>query len=231
MEFYKTNFPDKNFLRKLADHLKKKVENYQKEKPLDRIVLYSGAAMQWLGDFMTDTDTDWEKAENFEIDELTLTGTNPEWNEIIVKKCGCSPKRFRELIKNNSDILEVFKGVSNDGTPILVRRDGAKRTAFKVLDGMKRVMAALINGDRFISAYVAQLGDNPKPMCEPHVVYDLIRAYQRGINNDRKGLIIALRYLRKSYSNVDNLLRERFGKQWISDKEIQSVIKESLKDG
>jgi len=54
----------------------------------------------------------------------------------------------------------------------------------------------------------------------------VLRAYQRGLNKNRRELISALRFLRKSYKNVDDLLKERFNENWIANKKIQSIIKE-----
>lgn len=133
---------------------------------------------------------------------------------------------MRELFEKEPEAKNIFNDAIFDEVPILVRVDEEK---YKVLDGMKRVIAAIRDGKTAIQAYVAEQNGIPKPKCEPHVVYDLLRAYQRGVNHDRTELISALVFLRKSYTNVDELLRNRFAKNWLPDDEMQEIIREALK--
>lgn len=181
--------------------------------------------MNWQADFLLDETVKWRKRK-ITLDDLYLTGTNPKWNAIILGKCQRSPKKFKEYLKKNPGAKKIFGKAKFSAYPILVRHEDKK---LKVLDGMNRVVSSLRDGREEIIAWVAMSSKNPKPKVESHVIYDFLRSYHRGINKDKKGLVAALKFLRKSYSNVDHLLRERFNIKWVPDEEIQKIIKEALR--
>jgi len=221
----KTNFPDKKILDDLVKHIQDKANASQ--EPLEKLLTSCGAVLNWVADYITDETINWTK-ENLRIDDLYLTGTKPEWNAIIIDQCQRSPKKFRELLKTDPKIAVLFSEAEFKDLPILVRREEEKN---KVLEGMLRTIAAIRDGKETIEAFVARPSGKFRPNCEPHVVYDLLRAYHRGINKDQEGLIIALRFLRHSYANVEHLLKTRFSKPYIpGDDEIQEIIREALKD-
>ncbi|MBI2024819.1 MAG: hypothetical protein HYT03_01890 [Candidatus Harrisonbacteria bacterium] len=219
-----TNFPDKGFLNGLAKQMREKVQNYQ--DPVEQLLTNCSAAMNWIADYITDENVEWTK-EELTVDSLWLTGTNPEWNEVIIKKGARSPSKLHELIKTDKTVAGLFSELKFDEVPILVRLDEEK---YKVLDGMKRVIAAIRDDRITVVAFVAIASGVPAPKCEPHVVYDLLRSYQRGTNKDQEGLIAALRFLRKSYANVSNLLINRFDSSWIAAIEVREIIQEALQD-
>lgn len=219
----KTSFPNSKFIKEFAQGVQNKV--LPQLSPLEKILVFSGVSMNWQADFLLDETVKWRKRK-IKIDELYLTGTNPKWNKIIIDQCQRSPQKFREYLKQNPASRAIFKKAEFVSYPILVRDEGGK---MKVFDGMKRVIASLRDGRQEIEAWVAKPSKKPKPEVEPHVIYDFIRSYQRGINKDRKGLLAALRFSRQSYSNVGQLLKERFNAKWLPDKEIQKIIREALK--
>jgi len=219
-----TNFPDSEFLNNLIRHIQEKVNSSQ--QPLEKLITHCSAAMNWIADYITDENVAWSK-KTLPLDALWLTRTNPKWNVIVIDKCERSPQKLRELLNTDSSIVELFSGAVFEDLPILVRYENEK---YKVLDGMHRTIAAIRDGRSDIQVFIAKVQGNPKPKCEPHVVYDLLRAYHRKINTDRSGLITALRFLRHSYANVEDLLKNRFSKSWVPDDEIQTIIQESLKD-
>lgn len=219
-----TNFPDTEFLNKLVRHLKEKVDASQ--PLLEQLVTYCSASMNWIADYITDENVLWSR-ETLPIDNLWLTGTNPQWNAVIIERCERSPQKLRELLKSDPNIAKLFAEAKFEELPILVRYEENK---YKVLDGMHRVIAAIRDGQSNLQAFIARLQGSLKPKCEPHVIYDFLKAYQRKINRDRDGLIIALRFLRHSYVNVEELLKNRFSKSWVPDDEIQAIIQEALKD-
>ena len=219
------NFPDEEYLRDLVEAQKKRTENYQ--TPAELLVMWSGATLNWIGDACTDPHTKWSK-EHLAIDQLILTGTNPEWNEIIIKKAEKSPSKLAQLIKEDVAIAKMFSDAQWHEAPILVRADDTN--SYAIFDGMHRVVAAIRDGRTEIIAWVARRDMNVPmvPACEAHVVYDFLRAYQRGSNKDRQSLIIALKFLKKAYGNVEFLLKERFGPTWIPNKDLQEIIAEVL---
>ena len=219
-----TNFPDTEYIKKLVQAQAKKVS--AESTSLELLQMYSGARLNWLADFFTDTNIAWSKR-ILPIDDLTFTGTSPAWNKILIDKCKRSPKKFRNLISKDKSFIAGFAEAIYTNDPILVRLEKDK---LKVLDGTHRLVGAIIAGKQKIMAYVAKPAGKPKPDCEPHVIYDLIRAYQRGLNRDRAGLVAALKFLNRAFGNVDGLLRGRFNFKWIPDKDIQAVIAEALSE-
>lgn len=215
------NLPDA-YIRKLIKALEKKASAYP---PETKLMMLSGAALNWIADFVTDKSIRWSK-KKISIDTLYLTGTNPKWNRIIIDRCGRSPSKLRTLMAKDRKVRALFRAAKYASAPILVHRDEKK---YKVLDGMNRIIAALRADKKYIFAYVASPAGKSCPRCEPHIVYDLIKPYQRGINRDRRGLIITLRFLRKSYANVDGILRERLGARWLHDPKLQKIIRAALR--
>ena len=210
------------YVKNLAKALEHKVAHYD---PETKVLMFSGAAMNWIGDFISDRNVRWAK-KKLNLNALYLTGTNPAWNRIIIDKCGRSPEKLREFFHAKKNNAAVFRDAKYSSIPIMVRVDEGQ---YKVLDGMNRVIAAIRMNRKKINAYIASSAGKPRPVCENHVVYDLIKAHQRGINRDKKGLIAALRFLRKSYINVDSILRRRLDRRWLPDMELQKIIKEALK--
>lgn len=220
--FEGNNFPDNQYLLSLIHDEESKAQN-QLHK--DRLLTACSANLNWIADYVLDPNIEWIK-EMLDIDDLYLTGTCPEWNKIIIDQCNRSAEKLRDLVAKDEAIAKKLCGKNDSNFPILIRYEDGK---YKVLDGMHRVITIIIAGYPKINAFVGRLKGEPQPQCEPHVVYDFLRSYHRGINRDREGLITALRFLRKSYSNVEKLLKERFSKEWIPSNEIQEIIQEALK--
>jgi len=219
-----TSFPDKKLLMYLIDELVEKADTTQ--DPLEKLISHSNASMNWVSDYLMDETVRWKK-KTLKVDNLYLTGTNPQWNEIIINRCERSPKKLRELIKSDKKIAKLFKDAKTKTTPILVRYDDTK---YKLFDGMHRTVAAIRDGKKTINAYIAYPSKSPQIKCDPHIIYDLLKVYHKKITTDRKGLITSLRYLRKSYANVDDLLVNRFNISYVPSEEIQEIIREALKD-
>ncbi len=215
-------FPDREYTEILIDHLIRKTR--QTNKPEDLLLMLSGASLNWIADFVLDESVAWEKRE-INVADLYLTGTNPEWNKIIIDRAQRSPEKLKRLMAEDSAVKTMLSNLVFDEVPILVRVDDGK---LKVLDGMHRVVAAIRDNRKTVSAYIGTPSGNSKPLCEAHVIYDLLRAYQRSIHKDRQGLIAALRFLKNNYVNVESLLRDRFNAEWIPDEGVQKVIREVL---
>ncbi len=215
------SFPDRKYLENLVDHLTRKTR--QTNKLEDLLLMLSGGSLNWVADFILDESVSWEKRD-IKVSDLYLTGTNPEWNKIVIEKAERSPGKLKQLF-DDPEVVELFKDLTFEETPILIRFEDGK---YKVLDGMHRSIAAIRDNRETISAYVGTQSGTFKPMCESHVIYDLIKGYQRSGYKDREGLVSALRFLKNNYVNVESLLRDRFNSQWVPDQQVQSVIKEVL---
>jgi len=217
----KSSFPNEAYLKNLIVSLRKRVDDLELD---EQILVYAGVHLNWIGDVISDSTVQWS-LEDIPVTDLYLTGTNQQWNKIILDQAEGSPKKLKMLMINDPTIAIVFHDITITAEPILVVHYKEK---YRVFDGMHRVVAAIRDDKLTIKAYVAELTAITQPFCEPHVVYDLLRSYQRKINTDREGLISALRFLRKSYANVNWLLENRFNKEHVRDDEIQEIIKESL---
>jgi hypothetical protein len=215
-------FPDKKYIEELNAELAARVRSELSTEV--QLLMYSGALLNWVGDYVTDESIEW-KEENININNLWLTGTNPEWNKIIIDACKRSPALFREWLANNPAEAAHFNTTSYHSEHILLRFEDEE---YKVLYPMHKVIAAIRDGVTEIPAYIARPTGQLKPVLEPHVVYDLIRAYQRGLSRDRAGLVSALRMLTESFANVEILLRERFSPEWLPDEDIQKIIAKVL---
>lgn len=217
----KEDFP-KQYLEGLAKNLQGKA--HQELEPSGQILMYSGSRLNWIGEYINDESIHWE-LRTLEVDSLTLTGTNPQWNEITLVQAQADPSKLRELLKDDK-VRQLFDQAKFSDVPILVRTEDDK---LKLLDGMNRTIAAIRDGIDEIQAYVGTRIGEPRAEIEPHVIYDIIKAYeQRGGNpNDFKA---SLRFLLHSYSNTRVLLEKRFSADWISDPKVQDVLNEILKD-
>ena len=215
------SFPDKKYLKSLLVTDQKRFDSYSAE---DKLLAFSGVFLNSVADFLLDDNIKWKK-EKLKIDDLTLTGTNPTFNKIVLGKAKSSPAKLRELL-GKKEIRKIFGPLTVSTRPILVIYYNGE---YRTFDGMHRVISALTKNKTYINAYVGRFKARPKPKCEPHLIYDLIRPYKRGLSKDRKGLITSLKYLKKTYSNVEALLKERFNSKYLKSREIQEIIKEVLK--
>ena len=101
-----TNFPDQKYLQELIVHLRKKQD--QNGEYLEELLMRSGAALNWVSDYVLDPGAQWIR-QKLPIDEVILTGTNREWNEIIIDQAERSPYKLRSLIRNNLTVAELFR--------------------------------------------------------------------------------------------------------------------------
>jgi hypothetical protein len=215
----KSDFPEA-YLTALERNHREKVE--ASSDPAERLLMYSGARLNWVGEYINDASIRW-RLEKVPVYSLTLTGTCPEWNAIILGRAEANPAKFRELLKR-PDIKTMFQASQYTDIPILIRNEYGK---LKILDGMNRTIAAIRDNIRGIRAYIGTREGVPVPIIEPHVIYDFIRAFHQreGNEEDFRG---GLRFLLNSYTNVRKLLEARFNSRWVEDEKIQQIIKEVL---
>ena len=217
----KEDFPKEYLVGLVANHKRKVEETLQ--DPSGQLLMYSGALLNWEGEFINNEGVSW-KLETVPLEKIVMTGTSPEWNNIILEKAERDPMKLRKLFEDEN-VRNVFRGSKFTDDPILIRED--EEGKYKVLDGMNRVIAAARDRVDQVKAYVGRSIEKSKTEVEPHVVYDFIRAYQQrgGNEEDLKG---GLRFLVDAYTNVRVLLRTRLGPEWIKDEKIQKIIKEVL---
>jgi hypothetical protein len=217
------------------EYLKRVVEYEEKEldknfSDRERLMIYSGANLNWQGDFLGNPKIKYKKI-TVPVEKILLTGTEPKWNKILVDECNRSVTIFKERISKDKKLKEMFERESSyRDFPILLR--GPYDGYYKILDGMYRFVGKVVKGEKEAEGFVSVNGDEVLPFCEPHVVYDLIRGYERNFKNrnGEDGLYQSLLFLSKIYGNVEALLRERFDPDHIMDKDTNRVIKRVLKD-
>ena len=218
------------FIKKLAVHQAKKVSG-QIADPRASLLVTSGIHLNWLGDFFGNPEIKWQE-KNVPLEKIKFTGTNPEWNKILLDNCDRSPKKLQALIKRNPKIKKVFNQKSYSANqPVVLRQDLENKGYYKVLDGMHRMVAATISGKSKVKCLVCTNEEKVLPICESHVVYDLMRGFIRSAKDKQgeKELYHALKLLSRTYANVTPLLRGRLGKKWVLDKDVQKIIKRVLK--
>lgn len=225
----KNNKEFENFLDKLAIHESIKNEDFLDSR--GKILVNAGIQLNWLGDFLSNPKIKYKKAV-LPVYKILFTGTNPEWNVVLLERCKRLVKDFQVLIKEDEKLREKFISESSFGKePILVRKTD-KDDVYQVLDGMHRFVGAVINGKESVDVYVPINEDEHLPVCEPHVIYDLIRGFQRNAkeNEGKKELYYALKLLSRTYENVNELLNKRFSFEYMADRNVQDVIDRILKE-
>ena len=207
------------------------IQNHQgkaRERFSDRgeeLLMYSGALLNWVGEWLTDPDVQWEKR-TLRVDDLALTGTNPVWNAIVLDRAQRDPRKLRDLLRD-PETAGLFERAQWAPIPILVRVDPQDHRKLKVLDGMKRTIAAIRGGQDTIEAWVATRMGLGRPCIEAHVIYDLIRAAQQG-RGSLEDLRAALRFLLQAYGNTRDLLEHRFNAEWVRDKKLNAIVQDAL---
>lgn len=218
------------YLAELAAHEEEKTKPYLEEDPRRRLLVFAGARLNWIGDFLANPAVRWEER-TIPVDDIGFTRTSPDWSAILVDQCGRSPTRFRNLVASDPAMREKFEREASSGDePVLVRAGEAPFPYF-VLDGMHRFVGNVLRGTKQVSALVPVNEKEVLPVCEAHVVYDLLRGYQRNAKDDAGAadLAASLRLLCRTYANVPDLLRNRFNATYVPDETVQRIITEVLR--
>lgn len=217
------------YLKSLAEH-----EEVKARKQLDvrgRILVSAGVGLNWIGDFATNPKIKYKKYK-VPIEKILFTGTEPEWNKILLEKCERSVAKFRLLVSANVAVRSKFMKEASFGSEPILLRGPDENGFYRVLDGMHRFMGAVLSGKKTVTAYAPINEGKYLPVCEAHVVYDLIRGFQRHAKDERGKfeLYHALKLLSRTYGNVIDLLKNRFGAKHVADEEVQAVISKIIKE-
>ena len=221
------------YLEKLAGYEEEKAKEVLKS-PRDKILVYAGVHLNWLGDFLGNPDIKWVK-KKISVNNIEFSGMSPEANEILLKKCERSAEKLKELIKEDSLLKEKlekeFLSEEIRGDPILIRirPDTGKYT---VLDGMHRFVGMVLRDVKKVEAYLPINEEGKLPHCEPHVVYDLIRGFRRNADDEKgeEGLYQSLLFLTRIYGNVKDLLRTRFSRKWVHSERASDIFEKLLRE-
>lgn len=215
------------YLQELANHEEKKAQQTMSAR--EKILLYAGFQLNWMGDLLSNPKIKYKQI-TVPLEEILFTGTNPEWNKILIDKCEKSVTKFQKLLEENPEMKEKFSQEASfgDESILIIKQEGEKK--YKVFDGMHRFVGAAIKHRKTISAYTPESSINELPICEAHTIYDLIRGYQRNAQDEqgKKELYHALKLLSRTYKNVVKLLETRFDESHLPDEEVQKIIKKII---
>ena len=194
------------------------------------IMMLSGAQLNWAGDYLGNPAIPL-RIQNLKHEEITMTGTHKEWNDVLKVRCKGRPQAFLDLIEGDPSIIEGFLRPGLDYSVPLFTRYNPSENTYRIFDGMHRFVNQLIEGKREFISVVYDESDKHLPWCEEHVVYDLIRAYQKnahdedGKNQLKQALILILR----SYGNAEEALKKRI-EALDHDDLSRIVLREALQE-
>lgn len=219
-----------DYLRELASHEAEKSDSILQD-PRTTILVHAGIRLNWLGDFFANPAIKWVERE-VPIEQIQFTGTSPEWNEVLIIQCSRSVAQFCELINRESELKAKFEKEASFGEESILVRTSEDEGLWKVLDGMHRFVGAVLQGKDTVKVFLPLNENEHLPVCEAHVVYDLIRAFTRNARDDqgKNELYHALKLLARTYENVIYLLRNRFSENYVYDTEAQKVIQQVIKE-
>ncbi len=212
-----------HYLQELADHEDEKGRSLIDAR--GRILVNAGIRLNWIGDAVANPEIRYE-SQDVSVDSVLFTGTSLAWNKILIDQCERSVNQFRTLMKHKPALKRKFRQEALfSHKPVLLRGPDDKGF-YRVVDGMHRFVGAVINNQATIPAFVPVNESEKLPVCEAHVVYDLIRGFLRHANDaqGRVELEQALKLLVRTYANVADLLRERFSATYVSEQAVQEVI-------
>jgi len=216
------------YIESLAAHEESKCRAFL--NPRMQILVNAGIRLNWIGDYLANPKIKFRYGK-IAVDKVLFTGSTLDWNRILIKRCHKSVNEFRELISNNQTIKKKFLKEASYGVEPILLRGPDEKGFYRVFDGIHRFVGALIKNRKNISAYIPVDEEKHLPICEAHVVYDLIRGFQRSAM-DKRGeiqLYHALKLLCRTYENVPALLKTRFNHKYISDETVQKIIRKTLK--
>lgn len=211
----------------LKDLVKHEMWTYFKEycsNPRQAMIFLWWVALNSIWDYLGTKEAKYER-KSINLEEIYLTWTKPEINKITIDTCNREVKKLRQLIKNDLKIkekLEKWASFWNE-TILLIDLWDWK---YKSFDWMHRIIWHILLWKNKIDAYVLKNYWEFLPDNEPHVVYDIIKAYQRSkrTEQDKNDLKSALRLLVNNTWNVKDLLINRFNPDYLKDDEVNEII-------
>ncbi|MDA9129214.1 hypothetical protein N9J72_01935 [Candidatus Gracilibacteria bacterium] len=220
---------EEKYLQSLVEH---EMSTYFKEYCKDSrqaMILLGGVALNFMGDLLGNPESQFTHMQ-IKISDIILTGTNPEVNTIVLDMAERDPIKLGILLRENKEIKKVLGEFASQGTETIlaVKIDNVK---YKVFDGMHRIIGHILAEKEYIDAYVLENYGEFFPKIEAHVVYDIIKAFQRSDKTlqDEQDCIGALRLLVKNTKNSQKILQERFDIKHLPDSQVQSLITQALK--
>ncbi len=216
------------YLKSLAVHERQKSAHLD---PRSTILVNAGIGLNWLGDYLANPKIKFKKV-SVPVEKILFTGTEPKWNKILIDRCERSVVKFRTLIEKDERLRKKLTNEASFGKEPILLRGPDEQGMYHVFDGMHRFVGAVLAGKKSIYAYAATNERKHLPVCEAHVVYDLIRGFQRHAKDERGKVELyhALKLLSRTYGNVPDLLKKRFDAKHVADNDVQEIIKRVINE-
>jgi hypothetical protein len=157
------------YLEDLADHEQHESLDSLGANPNEKIKIFGGHRLNWLGDFFGNPEIKWEKI-LLEINEILFTGTSQELNPILKDKCQSQPAKLGELINLDESVKKIIQNHATFSDEPIVVRHKENTGKFLMLDGTHRVLGAILQNKTHIFAWYPQKEFELLPHCEAHVV-------------------------------------------------------------
>lgn len=193
-----------------------------------------GWKLKWVFQILSDDKYQW-KLKDIALDKIYLTGLSPTIDKYVIKKFNHDPSAFakawaadkamrREIIKTG-----FMAHKERDNFPVLVYKMGDN---YRVFDGMRRVLLALIKGQPSIRAWVGyKIKAKGQPLISANRCYFLSNLYNQAKHKDKtleKAIIRIGREINKNYRNGREVLLKRII-GWSHDQKIKSLFAEMIK--
>jgi hypothetical protein len=214
---WKSSFPDEHYLeREAVSMFQRMLREHGGEATFCAL---SDLLLQWQGAYIADQSQEWG-LKVVAIDELVLTGMDPEWNKIIIEQCARSPRKLREALKADEQLHNRLLGLPKNPEPIMVREEHGRML---VLSGMHRTIAAIGRGEEVIHAFVGRRHGHIALQSHPSHVYEFCRAYHIGAL-DKDGLVAVLRVVAGAFANAEEMFQRL---AW--EPELRPILDEALR--
>lgn len=219
---------EKEYLNDLVQHeMGTYFQDYCRD-PRQAMILLWWVALNSMWDYLGTPDAKYERKKVL-LNDIYLTGTSPDINTITIDTCKRDVKTLRKLIDEKSDVKDTLTWWASfwEETVLLIDVWEGK---YKSFDGMHRIVGHILSWKEYIDAYVLVNYGEFLPHNEPHVVYDIIKAFQRSQRTpiEREYLKGALKLLIQNTWNAKYLLWNRFHSKYLKDDDVQEIIQEAL---
>lgn len=177
---------------------------------------------------LSDTRFKWYK-NKIPIDKMILGSMSPTIDAYTLKKFKRNPTLFKEAWFKDEKMRQAIirTGFSahkeRDHFPIFVWKNG---NGYRVFDGMRRILLALINGKKETIAWIGEpVNKSGKPLLSGGFAYVLSQIYAETDKNDKidRAMKILLAAIAQKKRNGKELFKERIAK-WSHDKKIKKIF-------
>jgi len=200
--------------------------------------LIAGISEGWklkrVFELLSDTSYRW-RLEKIPVWKLVLGGMSPTIDRYTVKKFNRNPLRFAEAWKKNAQLRKAVLRTGfashpeRDQFPIFVFESG---NGFRVFDGMRRTLLALIAGRTTIKAWVGyKVNRNGKPLISPERAWFLENIYENASTKDvslEKAILRIGKEIIKNYRNGKEVLDKRIA-SWSHDPDFKTLVRKMIR--